>query len=243
MKIKHFAQAIMFLGLLLFVSCNQEETVSETIEQSTEDLFAKNWQEADLTKFFTGEEMNYPISNQQLKNVLNNKDVYQVRFVPGILNNELQVKVISIDAKGVVLAEELVKQSKDLVLENQLEELRTTNINKESIVDPIISKHLLPFNNAANYLNSWKQKSTLDINEVTSYNGMRIRHFAIEPVVVKHMIALESEAINLSWGINPENKLTTVFVPVFDGTIQTKTGGSKSAYDFTNPCPPSCDPN
>ncbi|WP_298538848.1 hypothetical protein [uncultured Aquimarina sp.] len=245
MKIKHFTRAFIVFGLLLFVSCNEEETAVETVEQSTEDLFAKNWQEADLSKFFTGEEMNYPISNKQLKNVLNHKDVYQIRFVPGILNNELLVKVVSIDATGKVLAEELVKQSKDLTLHNQLEKLRTSDFDKETITDSMVSKHILPFNDAANYLNSWMQKSSLYIDEMTSYNGMRIRHFALEPVVIKHMIALESDTISLSWGINSEKKLTTVFVPITNNHIKaaTKNGGNGPAYDFTLPCPTACDPD
>ncbi|WP_298320929.1 hypothetical protein [uncultured Aquimarina sp.] len=245
MKIKHFTQAFIVFGLLLFVSCNEDETTTETTEQLTEDVFAKNWQEADLSKFFTGAEMNYPIATQQLKNVLNHKDVYQIRFVPGILNNELLVKVVSIDATGKVLAEELVKQFKDLTLQSQLEKLRTSNFDKESITDPLVSKHILPFNDAASYLNSWMQKSYLDIDEMTSYNGMRIRHFALEPVVIKHMIALESDTISLFWGINQENKLTTVFVPISNNSIiaATKNGGSGPAYDFTSPCPNLCDPD
>ncbi len=242
MKIKHFTQAFIVFGLLLFVSCNEEETATVTTEQSTEDLFAKNWQEADLSKFFTGAEMNYPIATQQLKNVLNHKDVYQIRFVPGILNNELLVKVVSIDAKGTILVEELIAEDKNLTISNQLNKLRETSFNKESITDPLVFKHILPFNEAANYLNSWMQKSKQDINEVTSFSGMRIRHFSLEPEVVKHMAELESESINLSWGINSENKLATVFVPVFDGAIQTKAGGNGSAYDVTNPCPPYCTP-
>ncbi|WP_299311209.1 hypothetical protein [uncultured Aquimarina sp.] len=245
MKIKHFTQAFIVFGLLFFVSCNQEETTLETIEQSTEDLFAKNWQEADLSKFFTGEEMNYPIATQQLQNVMNHKDVYQIRFVPGILNNKLQVKVVSIDAKGTVLAEELVKQTESLAISEQLNKLRETSFNKEAIIDPTVAKHILQFNEAADYVNSWKQKSGTDINEVTSFNGMRVRHFSIEPKVVSHMIDQGAAFINLSWGINPENKLTTVFVPTTNNSIEaaTKNRSNGPVYDFTEPCPNTCDPN
>ncbi|WP_299254143.1 hypothetical protein [uncultured Aquimarina sp.] len=245
MKIKHFTQAFIVFGLLFFVSCNQEETTLETIEQSTEDLFAKNWQEADLSEFFTGEEMNYPIATQLLQNVLNHKDVYQIRFVPGILNNKLQVKVVSIDAKGTVLAEEFIKQTESLAISEQLNKLREISFNKEAIIDPTVAKHILQFNEAAGFVNSWQQKSNTDINEITSYNGERIRHFALEPNVVQHMIGLESESINLSWGLNNDNKLTTVLVPITNNRIETatKNGGSGPAYDFTLPCPNTCDPD
>ncbi|WP_299181332.1 hypothetical protein [uncultured Aquimarina sp.] len=246
MKIKHFTQILIALGFLLSTSCQQEETVSENENQSfTEDLFAKNWQEADLSSIFTGKEMNYPISITQLENVLDHKDVYQIRFVPGVIDDELLVKIISIDASGNVLAEELVGQNKDLQINNQLNGISTIGFNRELISDPTVAKHILRFDEAVEYMNSWGQKSNQDINEVTSFGGMRVRHFSIEPNVVSHMIDQRAEFINLSWGLNKNNKLTTVFLPVTNSKIQltTKNGNGGSAYDFTTPCPPDCDPN
>ncbi|MBW1297182.1 hypothetical protein [Aquimarina litoralis] len=245
MKIKHFIQILTAVIFLLFISCQQEEVTSESTEQLNENSFAKNWQEADLSKIFTGKEMNYPISVEQLKSILNHKNVYLVRFVPGVIEGKLQVKVVSIDAKGTVLDEELVLQNEDLRINDQLQELRTIVFNKETISDPMVSKHILQFDEAADFVGSWNQKSSLDLNEVTSYDGIRIRYFSMEPNAVQHMANTEVEYINLSWGLNKDNKLTTVFVPIVDTKIaaKTKNGNNRSAYDFTDPCPNTCRPD
>ncbi|KAA1246908.1 hypothetical protein [Aquimarina sp. RZ0] len=198
MKFKNSTRILLIVGILLVVSCQQDETTTQTGQQSTEDIFARNWLEADLSAIFTGEEMNYPIANQQLKKILNHKEVYQVRFVPGILDNQLHVKVVSVDAAGAVLAEELVTQDINVMIGKQLETLKNTVFDKASVAKPVVAKHILQFDKAATYLNSWKQKSTHNINEITSYDGMRIRHFSIEPQVIQYMIDLGSEFINLS---------------------------------------------
>ena len=46
--------------------------------------------------------------------------------------------------------------------------MRKQNFNKEIISDPMVSKHILQFSEAADFVNTWNQKASLDLNEVTS---------------------------------------------------------------------------
>lgn len=91
------------------------------------------------------------------------------------------------------------------------------------------------------YMSSWNQKSTLDIDEVSSYHGERIRHFSLEAAVVAHMANLSVDYINLSWVLNADHKLTTLFVPISDNKIQSKNDTAALIYDASAPCPPLCD--
>ncbi|MNT81950.1 hypothetical protein D3C72_2216090 [compost metagenome] len=92
-----------------------------------------------------------------------------------------------------------------------------------------------------------------DLDAVTSYGGQRIHHFSLETVVVQDMIKNANTAnVGLFLGLNSEGKVTTVFIGLDkDNNIRTNSstrkGGEVTAtaddvYDFTAPCPPTCDP-
>ena len=238
MNLKTLSVAILATSMTLF-SCQQEESDIPN-QQINLDKFQSEWLNADLNQVLSGKEMNFYISDNQLQNVVQPKEAYQVRFIPGFINGDLHFKVVSIDQFGTILSEETVAQQTELKLGVQVNKLRDQQLLERNIPSTV-KKHIMTYALADQFITAFHNKAKPNINEITSYNGDRIRHFAYTPEVVKDMIANPAEGFSLSLGVNQEDKLTTVFIPLQGNeVINTKEGGS--AYDFTQPCPNTCDP-
>ncbi len=251
MKIKNLAPIVVGVGLLFLGACQQDETAKETTEQSvTENTYAKNWQEADLSTVFTGKEISYNISPQQLQEVVADKKVTQVRFIPGVVNNEVLVTVVGVDKAGAIVTQITKKPTTGISIATELQKVQDITFNKTAIDDKLVAYHTLQPEEALQFVTSWNTvvRSKSNIDEVTSYNGERIRHYSMDAEMVAHMAGLPVQYINLSWGLNKESKLTTVFVTVTGNSVKLLNKGDEGGdgqeggvYDFSHPCPPLCD--
>ena len=238
MNLKTLSVAILATSMTLF-SCQQEESDIPN-QQINLDKFQSEWLNADLNQVLSGKEMNFYISDIQLQNVIQPKETYQVRFIPGLINGDLHFKVVSIDQFGTMLNVATVAQQTGLKLAAQVSKLKNQQ-PVESTAAPAVKKHMMTYALADQFIAAFHNKTNVNIDEITSYNGDRIRHFGYTPEVVKDMIANPAEGFSLSLGVNEEHKLTTVFIPLYKNQVlSTKEGGS--AYDFTLPCPTTCDP-
>lgn len=229
----------MFATFMALSSCQTEESDNPNQEVNL-DKFQSEWLNADLNQVLSGKEMNFYISDDQLQNVIQPKETYQVRFIPGLINGDLHFKVVSIDQFGTILNEETVAQQTGLKVGVQVNKL----IDQQPVernISATVKKHIMTYALVDQFITAFDNKSKPNINEITSYNGDRIRHFAYTPEVVKDMLANPAEGFSLSLGVNQEDKLTTVFIPLQGNeVVNTKDGGA--AYDLSLPCPPYCDP-
>ncbi len=251
MKSKSLTILVLTFGLLLNFSCQTEEKEINVIQKSSDENYIKkeiavdiseNWQHADLSRVLTNRESNYLISVDQLRYLVSNENITQIRFIPGISGSTVLLKIVGADRNGDTLTELLIKPSGRISIRNQLSELVNITFNKEMVAGRGFANHIIQPAEAFKYVNKWYTKSMVDINELTSYQGERIRYFSLGSDVVSHLANLSVEYINVSWGLNNENKLTTVLIPVSNNSIQIALNGKVESflYDFLHPCPNTC---
>uniref|UniRef100_UPI00260C4147 hypothetical protein n=1 Tax=uncultured Dokdonia sp. TaxID=575653 RepID=UPI00260C4147 len=88
---------------------------------------------------------------------------------------------------------------------------------------------------AVNYISNWTKKSMSEIDEITSFNGQRLRYISYPSSLIKHIGSLPSTNTNIAWGIDEKGKITTVIIP-----IPTNKNELLEVFDNGKPCPPSC---
>jgi len=206
MRIKTTTKILFGVGLLLLGACQQDETTKEPQEVAiTEDKgsYAKNWQEADLSQVFTEDQISYQITPTQLQEIVADKKVTQVRFIPGVVNNHVLVTIAGVDNTGAIVKQITKKPTTAITLEDGLRKLQDITFDKAGIDDKVVAYHTIQPREAHQFISFWnaiaKSKSKSNIDEVTSYNGERIRHFSMEAAMVAHMAGLSSvDHINMS---------------------------------------------
>ena len=214
---------------LTLVSCQKEENPSIDNEKAIEAF--DNWMKADLHEIFSGKELNYTVNNQKFLELASLDKASEIRFIPGVINNKLTIRIVAVDPTNQkILGDLWVTDSKEAKLLNQLKYRKPFT---ESIIDREIISHKLSFENLSTYLNNWNHKSKMDIYEMATFNDERLRFIAYPAKVIQHIAKQNSKETIITWGINNEKKITTVFLIFPDDK-------SAVGYDDGAPCPPAC---
>ena len=220
---------ILLTIALALVSCQKEENPSIDSEKAIEAF--DNWMKADLSQIFSGTELNYTVDNQKFLELSSLDNASEIRFIPGVINNKLTIRIAAVDpASQKIIADLWVTDSKETKL---LDQLKNRKPYAESVTDKEILSHQLSFEKLTTYLSNWNQKSKTDINEMATFNGERLRFTAYPAKVIQHIAKQNTKETIITWGINDENKMTTVFL-IF------KNSKSIEGFDDGSPCPPAC---
>jgi len=226
----------LLIGLCALMCACQEEEVSVVNEMPIETA-ADNWEKIVVNSVFTTTLNGFKITKETLQEALAIDNVSSVHFVLETVYENLQVRVVGVAENGTMAAGVVVLQES---LEQELECLQSikNTVSNTTKLSNDIAYHVLQPSQAASYIQRWRlafQNNTLE--EVISYDGMRIRHFSMPANVVAEMAS--SNGVNLVWGVNPSGKLTTIFLPIFS-KHQTSYNEEDYIYDFTEPCPSTC---
>lgn len=206
------------------------------------------WLEANLNTDFAASQKQvtaYLFSSDELATLVSASDLHHLRFVLGYKNGIIQIDAVGVSSEGKETGRLI---SKALIVSSFTDQLAVLNqfvpnTNKKNVV---LNKHLLSSKAAYDGIEAWQNKLSKveSLDEITSYDGLRIQSYKVETVVIKDMIAKSGTAnIGLFLGLNNERKMTTVFVALDkDNAIKKSSPTSKTSeeiYDFTEPSPPS----
>ncbi|RZS90540.1 hypothetical protein [Aquimarina brevivitae] len=240
MKLKTGLINLFVIGLL-FASCQKEESTEATASFPAQEELAKNWQEADLAELFGTKNNSYAITPKQLLILAGDQEVESVRFIPGVLDNELVVTFAGVTTTGEIM-EKITIYPEERFITQGLKKCEMQQINKAAITDTKVAQHAIQPATAYQYVMAWEQKDVNKLEELTSYDGQRLYHFSYPASVVKYMAShTSSDYISLSWGINEKDKMTPVFLPLnADGEVTIDTKRADNPYDSGSCCPPDC---
>lgn len=237
---------IAVIGIFVMFSC-QKGTSQDEINTTTASQ-KNNWLNANLDDKFASsqkEVKSYLFSSQDFSKLTSTPDVHHLRFVLGYENG-----VIKIDAAGVNSAGKEINRINSKVLfassnQDKLTDLNEVTIDLTSKRTAILNKHLLSPKTAFTGIEAWQKKleKVQDLNEVTSYDGLRIRSYAMETEVITSILNKAGiEKVGLFLGLNSEGKMTTILVGLDkDNNIKKASATSKivdGVYDFSEPSPP-----
>ena len=241
-----------FLIFLTLVSCQKEDLKIENSNKSSFFDFQKKWEEAELNPNVLKKQGNstcYLFSKETINGLLLNRDVVNFRFLLGLTNDKLDIKVQGVDVEGVNKGVVNSIISKDKSNASFLKVLHTSAL-KSSDNKSIVGQHLLEPKVAFEYINKWntKLKNATEVDDIVSYNMERIRHFSIEKEVITEIAKSKRfKYLGVLLGINPEEKLTTVLIGLDENesiiessSLSRDANEFLSVYDFTKPCPDTC---
>lgn len=227
-----------YLGLLIALgitvgACQQDET-NTVAPETTSQTAVLNWKYATPHTVFKSADTGFEILQQTLEGALEIQNVSSVRFILETLDSQLQIRIVGVSENGLQTTGQIVTQKNLATTINQLE-LAASKTNNTSNLAKNIAAHVLQPAQAVTYIQAWQetfQNNTLE--DLISYNGERIRHFSMPANVIQQMANVGD--VQLVWGLNTEGKLTTVFLPKPSENSMEKT----YIYDFTEPCPSTC---
>lgn len=240
------------LLLIVGLSCQKEEIIEDGKSHSVDTK--KSWLDVNLNSSFAikqREVTSYVFSAKELAKVINDQEVKEVLFVLGFEKGRIKIEAVGVDQ----LDKEIVGITSHVFVktnyENQLMKLNNNDSYKISS-RPIVSKHILDSKLAFQGIQSWKDKlsKNIDLNEITSYGGDRIRYYSLEKEVIQAMIDNPKTInIGLFLGLNSDGKLTTIFIGLDkDNNISVSPFSSAKGtsiegidgpvFDFSTPCPP-----
>lgn len=114
-----------------------------------------------------------------------------------------------------------------------MDQFKSKKLNFEIITDEEVASHKLSFEKTSKYLKHWNQKKNDDIYDLITYNSERLRFIAYPAKAIQYIAKLDAENTNITWGINEENKMTTVF-------LNLSLNKGISSFDDGSACPPYC---
>jgi len=228
-----------YLGLLIALgitlgACQQDET-NTVPPVTTAQTAALNWKYATPHTVFKSPYTGFEISKETLLNALAVQEVSSVRFVLETCNNQLQIRVVGVSTSGLKTTGKVITQKNLTTTLNKLRLTATKTINITASGKGV-SDHILQPAQAATYIQAWQETFQNNaLEELISYNGERIRYFSMPANVIQQMA--NAGDVQLVWGLNTEGKLATVFLPKPSENNMVQT----YIYDFTEPCPSTCD--
>lgn len=225
---KQKSLVVFILLAVTFISCQNEEHIVLKEDKANEAF--KNWMKADLTEIFSNKNLNYTIDNEKLLELTSIENVSEIRFIPGVINNELTIRITAVDQSQNFLRDQWVEKGNGI---NILDQLKGKNMNSEIITDKEVASHKLSVEKTSRYLQNWNLKTSDDIYDLVTYNGERLRFIAYPAKLIQHIAKLETKNTTITWGINDENKMTTVF-------LNLSLNRGISSYDDGSACPPYC---
>lgn len=249
---KKIILSVFFLSVILF-SCSEEK--EQPINEKSVDRLG--WATLKFDNIYSkkqNEATAYLFNVSEIATIMNDPAYNHARFVLGYSNNAIEIEAVGVTNKGEELTKTVAVPFKGAVLRDDISKLENkfANIAKK---DPIINNHQLIGSTAFSYIDRWKkaQNETENLESITSYNGERIRHFVMDNEVLQEMLRTKKIAsIGVIFGVNPEGKMTTVFIgfdssnkmilPSKETTNKDTTTIEGAIFDFTKPCPTTCDP-
>lgn len=246
--------SFLIFTCVLFISCEKQNDSNAKLELSNS---KQNWQSAKLDLNFKSSQNNvtsYLFSKNDLLNLTENTNIKKIRFVLGFENNKIALYATSVDSNNNELKSINSSVFSDVEFYSKIESLKFLKQNYSSS-NTIINNHFITPLTAYNFITNWSNelKNKNSINEITSYNNVRIYHFSIEKEVIMEMLHWNNiKNISLFLGINEENKLTPILLGINnqnDFIIATSPNSSKTEnstdggiFDRLDPCPTICDP-
>lgn len=247
------AKIFSILGLFLLISCQKEEISKESGDDKSLAQFNKMWLnfklESSLARLEGGSTC-YMFPKEELISLQRNCHLRKIRFVPGLTNGKLDLKLQGVNSSGVGLGIINAGQVSEVKIDNQIVDLSNSNklfgSNNE-----LISNHLLNPKDAFNYINRWNIRSSANENldSIVSYGNERINYFSIQKEIVSAITGLPNfENLGVFFGINPQGKMTTVLFGLdkkrnfifYSMPNNGQNNVPPSIFDFTQPCPSTC---
>jgi len=201
------------------------------------DKLHSNWLHADFKKEHFLTHLQYLFQTSDLVQITDYQNVKTVLFIPQLLHQTILVKMVGVDNKGKHLISHVIQTTTNQQLVNN-----ELTLVETSITSPIIQKHLITIEAGMRLKERWNTIDKANLEEATSYNGERIRYFSYEVEALHYLVNANTKKISLCWGINDQNKMTTIFFPVqetADGKLEIEGG---AALDLGSPCPNTCPP-
>lgn len=188
-------------------------------------------------------------ANDEMSKLVKTPNITEVRFVLGYKNNIIQVSIVGVDKYGKELGKVNSTILKEPNYTSKLSKLNEVSNGKTNKGTALLNAHVLLPKDAFAGIEAWQEKlsSVSNLDEVTSYEGLRFRYFSLESDVIAAM-ADKSKTVNIAmfFGLNPKGKVTTILIGL-DGNNAIKGSSQTSkeetdVYDATRPCPPYGDP-
>ena len=235
------------VAIVIFVMFSCQKGTSQD-EISTTASEKNNWLNADLDNKFASsqkEVKSYLFSSQDFSKLTSTPDLHHLRFVLGYENG-----IIKIDAAGVNSAGKEISRINSKVLFASSNQDKLTDLNEVTSDltrkrTAVLNKHLLSPKTAFTGIETWQEKldKVEDLNEITSYDGLRIRSYAMETEVITSILNKAGiEKVGLFLGLNSEGKMTTILVGLDKNNNIKKTSATSKivdgVYDFAQPSPP-----
>jgi hypothetical protein len=238
-------------AIFSMISCQKDNSQEESGSISA--VQKENWLEADLDSKFANSQKQvsaYLFANDEMSKLVKTPNVKEVRFVLGYENNTIQVSIVGVDKAGKELGKinsTILKESNYAAKLSKLGELSVSKTNKRTA---LVTEHLLLPKDAYKGILGWQEKlnSVKDLDEVTSYQGLRFRHFSLESSIVESMVDKANTAnIGVFFGLNPKGKVTTILIGLDKNNAIKKTAATSKddgenvlddVLDGTRPSPP-----
>ncbi|WP_035653728.1 hypothetical protein [Flavobacterium saliperosum] len=236
------------LMALVLISCQKEEGGDKNAAANLTS-FKNEWLNSKLDSVISKSDKNtvcYLFAKEELVQLLENEQLNKFRFVLGFTESRLDLRTVGVNGDGMQLGMINSTIIEDENFDSQINSLSSSAIQFRSD-DEIISKHILNPETAYAYINKWNiiLAGNGDLNDVISYDNMRINHFSIEREVMDNLSHLPNfKYLGVVLGVNPEGKLTTVMLGLNENRsiIFSANEGvnSPSIFDHTVPCPKNC---
>jgi len=238
-------------AIFSMISCQKDNSQEESGFISA--VQKENWLKADLDSKFANSQKQvsaYLFANDEMSKLVKTPNVKEVRFVLGYENNTIQVSIVGVDKAGKELGKinsTILKESNYAAKLSKLGELSVSKTNKRTA---LVTEHLLLPKDAYKGILGWQEKlnSVKDLDEVTSYQGLRFRHFSLESSIVESMVDKANTAnIGVFFGLNPKGKVTTILIGLDKNNAIKKTAATSKddgenvlddVLDGTRPSPP-----
>lgn len=244
----------LLFALLTLISCQNEEIKSKNAETVSLAAFQNKWIQAESdakTARFNGFVACYMFPKNDVLHLMETPQLKRIRFVLGVTNGKLDLITQGVNSGGASLGMINSTVVSNRHISNQINQLSTSRL-RFSCNDAILRRHFLNPVQAYNYVNRWNMKlaENADLNDVLSYDNVRINYFSIDKEIVQEIADFSGfKYLGVLLGVNPEGKLTTVLLGLdmnqdFIFLPQTSKGGGANVpptiFDFSQPCPNTC---
>ena len=214
-------------AMVLIFSCQKDNSQEESgVVSATQ---KENWLSANLDSKFANSQKQvtaYLFANDEMSKLVKTPNITEVRFILGYESNTIQVSIVGVDKSGKELGKVNSTILKESNYEAKLSKLNELSVSKTNKRTPLVSEHLLVPKDAYAGILGWKEKlnSVKDLDEVTSYDGLRFRHFSLESSIVEAMVDKGNTAnIGVFFGLNPKGKVTTILISLDKNNAVKKT--------------------
>ncbi|WP_298511224.1 hypothetical protein [uncultured Kordia sp.] len=237
-----------------FMICSCSDEIKETSQiEETVGVIAKtqkvNWIDSKLTETVVNNQKkisHYEFDVKALEELVTTKDVTYVWFDLG-LSKENQITFTAtgeLRATGEIIAQVASKIIKEDTYKADLSIFQS--VGNVPLDASKASSHILENTDAYEYITSMK-KAYNTFEATLDQDGQRVERFGLDVVVIKRMLATDNiHSLALFLGKNKKQKMTTVFIGkgkkgnlLIDNGTDISTAGR--AFDFTDPCPNTCD--